>query len=204
MPGFFHFHTPYRVCGKWKFHFPSAWNSPWKKCGNFGFHLLTCRWICGVIAFVKFELPKEMVEKMRLIAQPHQIPSTAGELVKTVKEIGKSQNLLPEQIGNLSEQIGKLVTIAEVQVEIAKFQAKIAEESAKEAKNLSEQTDRLVSETIELRRFTKGVFWLTVVLSIFTLVLIVIAFLEYSTKANEGVKGSINQQSTQNHQAGQQ
>lgn len=23
---------------KWKFHFPSAWNSPWKKCGSFGFH----------------------------------------------------------------------------------------------------------------------------------------------------------------------
>jgi hypothetical protein len=91
----------------------------------------------------------------------------------------KSSEELTKQTGNL--------------VEVAKAQKQLAE-------NLSTQTDRLVGETVILRRFTKGVFWLTVVLSIFTAVLIIIAYLEYSTKAHESVKSGIKQQSTQNNQ----
>lgn len=118
-------------------------------------------------------------------------------LVLLAEDAEKSAEKLAGQTDRLAEQIGKLR-------EIAEEQKQLAQEAGKQAENLSSQTARLVSETIILRRFTRGVFWLTVVLSVFTLVLIVIAFLEYSTKANESVKGSIYQQSTQNHQAGQQ
>jgi hypothetical protein len=62
MPGIFHFHTPYRVCGKWKFHFPSAWNSPWKKCGSFGF----VRWCFHV----KEALLKPMKRTIELVLLP--------------------------------------------------------------------------------------------------------------------------------------
>jgi DNA anti-recombination protein RmuC len=63
----------------------------------------------------------------------------------------------------LAEQIEKLL-------EIADAQKQLAEESGKQAKNLAEQTGRLVGETLILRQFTKGVFWLTIILAVFAAV----------------------------------
>jgi len=62
------------------------------------------------------------------------------------------------------------------------LQVRLADESNKTAIKLSEQTDRLVCETVQLRRFTKGLFWLTVALVIFTFVQIIIACLEDAAK----------------------
>lgn len=41
---------------------------------------------------------------------------------------------------------------------------RLAEDAAQTAAKLATQTERLVSETLELRRFTNGVFWLTAIL----------------------------------------
>jgi hypothetical protein len=139
--------------------------------------LLTRGGIFALIAIVKFELPKEMVEKMRLIMQPH--PNPLHGLGQKLRDAAEAQKGLPQQIENLSGQIGKLVAVTEVQTEIAKFQAQLAEESAKETKSLSEQTDRLVQETINLARFTRGIFWFTVILGFFALVQIVVMLFQY-------------------------
>jgi hypothetical protein len=53
---------------------------------------------------------------------------------------------------------------------VANAQKQLAEEAGKQAKNLSEQTGRLVGETLILRQFTKGVFWLTIILAVFAAV----------------------------------
>jgi hypothetical protein len=147
-----------------------------------------------------------------------QMQRVQHEGAQRVQSALKATIKLPEQIDILTEEIGKLIVIASVQIEIAKAQKQLgeellkiaasqkqlAEESGKQSKNLSDQTDRLVGETIVLRRFTKGVFWLTVVISIFTLVQIIITCLDYSTKAHERIESGVEQQSTQNHQAGHQ
>jgi len=44
---------------------------------------------------------------------------------------------------------------------------------------LTQQTDRLVVETVKLTDFTRGVFWLTVVLGFFAIVQIFIMLVEY-------------------------
>lgn len=75
--------------------------------------------------------------------------------------------------------------MAELHAIVADEQAKSAEKVERQTDELVIQTQRLVSETVILRRFTKGVFWLTIVLAVLTVVLIVIAYLEYSAKANE-------------------
>jgi hypothetical protein len=64
------------------------------------------------------------------------------------------------------------------------LEVRLAEDANKTAIKLSEQTDRLVCETVELRRFTKGLFWLTVALVIFTLVQIIIVFFEDAAKTH--------------------
>jgi hypothetical protein len=51
------------------------------------------------------------------------------------------------------------------------------------SETLTKQTDRLVQYTVELTRFTKGVFWLTVILGVIALVQIVIMVFEYCSKA---------------------
>ena len=61
---------------------------------------------------------------------------------------------------------------------------RLAEDAAKTADKLANQTDRLVDETVKLTRFTKGLLWLTVAITFFALVQIVIAVLEYSSKTH--------------------
>ena len=72
--------------------------------------------------------------------------------------------------------------------QIVDLTAQLAEISSqrleRQTDELIKQTDRLVGETLILRRFTKGVYWLTVVICFLTFVLIVIAYLEYSTKTH--------------------
>jgi hypothetical protein len=114
---------------------------------------------------------------------------------------------LPEQIDRLTGEIEKLVEVSHSQKQLAQellgiadAQNRLAAEAGKQAESLSNQTEKLVSETIILRRFTKGVFWLTVVISIFTLVQIIITCLDYSTKAHEGIKSGVDKETTQNNQ----
>lgn len=111
-------------------------------------------------------------------------------LVLLAEDAEKSADKLTGQTEKLAEQIKKLL-------EIADAQKQLAYESAKHTKNLSTQTKLLVRETIILRKFTKGVFWLTVILAILTATLIVIGYLEYSTKAHESIKSGVEQQSEQ-------
>jgi hypothetical protein len=66
---------------------------------------------------------------------------------------------------------------------MAAIQLIIAEEEAKTAEKLEQQTARLVEHTVKLTRFTRGVFWLTVILGVFAFVQIVIMVFEYCSKA---------------------
>ena len=177
------------------------------------FHLLTCLWFCGLIGAVN---PlEEAGKRLAEMNEAHlQMQRAEHEGAQRVQSALRATIKLPEQIGNLTDEVGKLVIIANAQIEIAKAQKQLgedllkisdaqkqlAEQSGKESKNLSEQTKRLVDETVILRRFTKGVFWLTVVISVFTLVQIIITCLDYTTKANQSIKSGIKQQPTQNNQ----
>lgn len=50
------------------------------------------------------------------------------------------------------------------------------------SETLTQQTDRLVQYTVDLTRFTKGVFWLSVILGVFALVQILIMVFEYCSR----------------------
>ena len=73
------------------------------------------------------------------------------------------------------EQSGKLLEITDAQKELA-------QEAAKQAENLSSQTNTLVEETVKLTRFTRGVFWFTIVLGFFAFVQIVIMLIGLLSK----------------------
>lgn len=77
---------------------------------------------------------------------------------------------------------------------------RLAEDADKIADKLTKQTDRLVAETITLSRFTKGLFWFTVVIAIFALVQIAIMVLDYASKNNEGFKYGIEEKPIQTNQ----
>ena len=118
------------------------------------------------------------------------------------EEIQATINQLRKEIGETNPHMYPTpAVIAKKQSEIFVLASQLTEISSqrleRQTDELVKQTDRLVDETILLRRFTKGVFWLTVVLVIFTVALIVIAYLEYAAKANERIKAGI-----QYHQAG--
>lgn len=92
-------------------------------------------------------------------------------LVLLAEDAEKSFEKLAAQTDKLAEQIKKLL-------EIANEQKRLADEAGKQAQNLSEQTNRLVGETLILRRFTKGVFWLTIILAGFAAVQIGIMLID--------------------------
>jgi hypothetical protein len=50
------------------------------------------------------------------------------------------------------------------------------------SEKLTQQTDSLVEETVKLTDFTRGVFWLTIVLGVFAIVQIIIMLFEYCSK----------------------
>jgi hypothetical protein len=88
------------------------------------------------------------------------------------------------------------IRLAEDAAHNAQILSQHTEKLVYHSENLTQQTQRLVSETLILRHFTKGVFWLTVVLAVFTFVQIVIACFEYSTKAHDGIKSGPAKQQT--------
>ena len=145
---------------------------------------------------------------MQRVLQTNQaIERAKTETAQRVQSALKAQIGLPEQIDRLTGEIEKLVEVSHSQKQLAQellgiadAQNRLAAEAGKQAESLSNQTEKLVSETIILRRFTKGVFWLTVVISIFTLVQIIITCLDYSTKAHEGIKSGVDKETTQNNQ----
>jgi TolA-binding protein len=147
-------------------------------------------------------------EGMQRVLQTNQaIERAKTETAQRVQSALKAQIGLPEQIDRLTGEIEKLVEVSHSQKQLAQellgiadAQNRLAAEAGKQAESLSNQTEKLVSETIILRRFTKGVFWLTVVISIFTLVQIIITCLDYSTKAHEGIKSGVDKETTQNNQ----
>lgn len=59
------------------------------------------------------------------------------------------------------------------------LQVRLSEEAEKTATKMATQTDRLVEDTIKLTRFTRGVFWLTVVLAFFAVVQIIIMAIQF-------------------------
>ena len=128
---------------------------------------------------MKFEVPKETIEKIRLLSQPMPDVSEVG---KKFREAANAQIGLPEKIDRLTGEVGKLVVVANAQIEIAKAQKQLAEEAGKQAEDLSKQTDRLVDETVTLARFTKRLFWFTVILVGFAIIQIVIMLFDYFSK----------------------
>ena len=65
---------------------------------------------------------------------------------------------------------------------MAEIQFILAEEQSKSADKFEQQTARLIDETVELRRLTRGLYFLTIAVAFFALVQIVIMVLEYCAK----------------------
>jgi thiamine biosynthesis lipoprotein ApbE len=80
------------------------------------------------------------------------------------KIVGELRDFEKEQKSGSVQEVNQ--SMAFLSARTSRLHVLLAEEQAKSAAKMEEQTARLIEETIELRRFTRGVFWLTVILAI--------------------------------------